>query len=69
MSGGTAPGVMEEVWESSEEELSPLRSRFGDGFLIVSVDADGVMLPLSAVEVSGFVSPFSGWDGRIEVGF
>lgn len=49
--------------------MSSLRSRFGDGFLIVSADADGVVLPLSAVGVSSLVSPFSGWDRRIEAGF
>ena len=69
MSGGTVPGVMEEAWESSEELLSALRSRFGDSFLNVSADPGGASFSLSVAEVSGLESPFSGWLRRMDVGF
>lgn len=69
MSGGRVPGVMEEVWESSEE-LSPLRESGGDGFLIVSWVAEGETLSSSFFTsgVSNLFVPFSGCDFRIEVG-
>lgn len=71
ISGGTVPGGMEEVCESSEEEVSALRSQIGEECLIVSADADGVALSsfLIVSWVFGLLSPFSGWDERMEVGF
>ena len=71
ISGGTVPGVMEEVCESSEEELSGLRSRIGEELLMMSADDDGVALSsfLIVPWVLGLLSPCSGWDERMEDGF